>query len=358
MLVPYRQNHIYQYQPVRRAAYAGGLGVAASYIPRGYGMAKGIYNWYRNRAPMHGPAPRSKPLMIQAKGYGVKRRHLKPRAKGRGLKSQVKNIQRQMKSERGILIWRSKDCAPINSTVSNAAYSEYSINTVGNIETALANLRYYDPSDPATLITAAAATGTFYKSFLMKSMYGILELTNNYQVPVNVRVYICGVKDDTSITPNTAFETGLADVGNPDVTSPLCYPTDSPQFNELWRIIKSVDKKLMPGRKMSCSHSVKNINYDPSLTDSHSLTYQTRYKSFVFYVRIVGVEGHDTTVTTEQGTLAAGVDVELRKTFTVEYDAGADIKTIVLADTSDTSFTNSGVVSNMPVSDNQAYSIA
>lgn len=324
-------------------------------------MGHTIYKLASRRFKKKAPASalsRRKPYVRRRPGK--RRAYVKSRGKGKvaKLSNQIRNINRSLKSERGVLIWRAKDCASINSTVSNVAYQQYSINTTGNMETCLANLRYYNPSDPANLVTASAATGTFYKSFLFKSMYAILELSNNYQVPCNVRVYILRVKDDTSITPSTAFEDGLADVGNPDNTSPLCYPTDSPQFNEMWRIVKSVDKKLLPGRKMSCSYSVRNINYDPSLTDSHNLSYQTRYKAFAFYVRIVGVEGHDTAVTTEHGTLAAGVDVELRKTFTVEYDAGADIKTIVLADTSDTSFTNSGVVSSMPVADNIAYSIA
>jgi len=357
MIIPYR--HERQMHPWRRGLqYGVGFAGTSAAIPRVYNAARAMYNWYNRPRQSSALVPVRMVKAVPVKGYGKARKKLKPMSKGKSLKKQVKNIQQSLKSERGILIWRAKDCAALNSTISNVAYAEYSINNLSNMETCLANLRYYNPSDPATLVTASAATGSFYKSFLFKSIYALIDLTNNYQIPCTVRVYVCQVKDDTNITPNTAFENGLADVGNPDNTSPLCFPTDSPQFTEMWRILKTVDRKLLPGRKMTVSHSVKNIQYDPSLSDSHTSAYQTRYKPFVFYVRICGVEGHDTTVTTEHGTLAAGVDVEVRKTFTVEYDAGADIKTIVLADASDTSFTNAGVVSSMPVSDNIGYSIA
>jgi len=274
------------------------------------------------------------------------------------LSKRLSNVERKVRASQGILTYRYKNDFALNSTIGNTVYAFYSVNNVSNMELALAQLRYYDISTPATLVNADGTSGSFLKKFLFKNIYGSLTLRNNYQVPAKVTVYIIRVKDDTSISASTAFTNGLADIGNPSSTSPLVYPTDSGQFNQMWRIMKTCRATLAPGKSMTALGSVKDVMYDPSLTDSHALEYQTRNKMFGFLVRLEGIVGHDTTVATEQGVLPCGVDIDQRYTMTIHYDAGADIKYIHVVDASDTAFTNAAVVSSQPVSDNIGYSIA
>lgn len=255
----------------------------------------------------------------------------------------------------GTHIERTRDTGRVVGSVNNIGQNSYDLSTVTTIESVLANLRYYNPSAPATLTTASGTTGTYQKEFLIKRNYAKFFCRNNYQVPCEVSLYLVVPKEDTSITPLTAFQNGLADVGNPSSTSPLVYPSDSPQFMDLWKIVKTKKAYLLPGKSCQITHSTKSFQYDPSLVDSHSLTYQSRYGSMAILVRVEGPLGHDTTAN-EQGSLVATLDYQIEKVIEIKYSAGADIKYIISNDNSNT-FTNGGVVSNMPVSDNQQYSI-
>ena len=70
-----------------------------------------------------------------------------------------------------------------------------------------------------------------------------------------------------------------------------------------------------------------------------------------------GVVAHDSSVDTEQGLMGAALDVERRRVYNVEYNAGTNIRYTYVANTYD-AFTNVPQVSNKPASDNQTYAIA
>lgn len=332
-------------RPVRRGLkkyeMAGGAlaGVASM-------AARQALNWYGR--------PRQTQTTVKS-GYRPRRGYV-PRKK-KTLKKQVKELKRYAEADMGTHIYRHKGTTIRSSAVGFMNLT--SLTGVNNsaIESAMAGLRYYDPASPATLVTAAAASGTYQKEFLVKRQYSKYLAVNNYQVPAMVTLYVCVPKSDTSLSPQTTFTNGLADVGNPTSSSPLVYLTDSPQFNDLWRIAKSKKAVLQPGESMMVSYSCKEYMYDPSLVDSHSEAYQSRFGAHTLTVRIEGVLGHDSAAA-EYGTLQASVDVQEDRVFEIHYAAGADIKTVVINDVSDTSFTNGGVVSNKPVSDNQSYSVA
>lgn len=360
-----------RFNPIRAVAPYAALGALSPYIYKQWtgkvptlpslSLAKKMYNGYKTYPKQtFKPKDSAKTMTTNASSGRILK---KKKSVGNIKKPTVKTLAKAVKklriateSDQGVLTYRWRQTYRCLSSVNGQSLTNVPILLNGVLETILAQLRYYNPSTPTTLVTADGASGTFMKDFTFDKIYTSIVCRNNYQVPVKVRVYLCKVKDDTSIEPTTAFSNGLADIGNPSSTSPLVYLTDSPQFTDLWKIHSSEIAQLQPGEEMKMSYTVPTFQYDPSLVDSHNQAYQTRYHGCVFVVRTEGVLGHDTSAD-QQGTLAAGVDIQMDRTFVVKYSAGADIEYLVVNDESDT-FTNGGVTSQKPIPDNIAYSVS
>lgn len=246
------------------------------------------------------------------------------------------------------------------ASVGKCDHYEWDANGAVNLEASVANLRYYDPSAPATLTTANASTGSYSRQVHFKNIYSRMDVMNNYQIPCKVKIYLVKPKGDTTILPLTYYENGITDQvisgGNRETAG--IFLTDIDVFNEQYSAKVMKDVILQPGASISVSHSSGSFDYDPSLFDSHTLYYQTKFKNFHWIIRIEGLIGHDTTVSTEVGILQAGVDVNHYEKYEIVYDAGVNLNDIYVSDNRDTSFTNGGVVSNKPIADNQSYSVA
>lgn len=335
------------YSAVRTATSFYGALQAARYMMGKYAPSekdlKFIYN-YAKRSTMSrsgNKGPYKRPTLRRKKG----------------LKNQVKELKRLAESDMGTHIDRVRETdRTLVASVNQKQFAQANLINCSKIETALSNLKYYDPTAPTTLVTASAASGSFQKEFLVETAHCKFHFRNNYQIPARVCVYICRPKSDTSIGPFSAFTSGLTDVGGPSATSPLVYPTDSEQFNDLWTSVKTKKVLLQPGSEFSMTHSAKSFQYDPSYFDSHNLEFIKKYGACAILISVEGVIGHDTTAD-EQGTLLAGIDWYTDCTYKIKYAAGADIKQVVVTNNSD-SFTNGPVISNKPVSDNQNYSVA
>lgn len=320
---------------------------------------------YRNRNAIAGT------LATAAGSYGVRRaltkapasrnvrylrKPMKKPTKKAPLSKRVKSLEQSHRDTMSKVIYKVDDKDTLRCSASQAIYGYKDACGTSHMELAIAQCRYFDPSNPGTLITASLATPT-YKQNILISVSSQMVITNNYQVPCVVTYGVAFNKEDTSITPNVARTNGLTDVGNPDNTSVLVSYKDSPQFRDLWRV-KLKSKLLKPGQSIVCKHFQKGFTYDPSLLDSHAQTYQRRFKSAVFIYRCQGVLGHDSSVASEQGIMPAGIDVHIRSVYIVTYDSGgASVRTIVLNEGSSQSFTN-GAVTSQVVVDNQSYSIA
>lgn len=303
----------------------------------------------RGRGTYGKPKPRRKPMK------GRRRRPVKKALQS--LNKRVSTLSRQQKTSMGELIFHDRQTYAAKSAVNQQVHQlGYAVRTT-ELESVLAQLRFFDIAAPATLVNASGAVGTYSREYLFKTIYSRLEFMNNYQIPCKVTIYVCCPKEDTSITPTTAFTDGLADQGNPASTSPMVHLTDSIQFTRLWRICKRKSRVLMPGRRLTLSMSVKDIMYDPSLVDSHALIYQPKYRSYQFVVRVEGVIAHDSAVATEQGFAAAGGDFSVHTKYVVRYEAGTDLKYIHINDGADT-FTNGALVSEAPIADNIGYSVS
>lgn len=359
--------------PRRRMRGPSDASMRGIFGPAEYSRLAGNANWAFSRANNARISSRNRTLrtggmIAAATGAAAAAYRYFRRGKGRAVaprrirnstrvpNNRLKKVEQKLRNMESELTYRTIDATPLKPAQNVVEYGDYIANDVNQIEAALANLRYYDPSNPGTLITASGATGTFSRFYKVKT-YMKITIRCNYQVPCLINVYKYAVKTDTSIPPTTALTNGLADVGNPSATSTVVYPSDSSQLGDLWRLIESKKMLLKPGQEVSFAISFPEITYDPSIYDSQAIAYQKRNHCCAFLVRAQGVPSHDSSTSTQYGISGAGVDILQKKVLKITYDSGGpSIETIVVSDSLDTQ-TASAVVSQ-PVVDNQAYSIA
>lgn len=275
------------------------------------------------------------------------------------LQKQVKELKKLVVSDQAYHTYKYFTTFVCTSAVAKCSHTNVAINPVTFIETFCSQLRYYDPSAPGTLVTAAAGTGTYSRLVHFKNIYSKLELRNSYQVPCRVKVYLCKAKADTAISPLSYYTDGITDqvISGGDATTPGIHLTDIDTLTEQFSIKCLKDVILDTGASCSVSASTGTFDYDPALVDTHALTYQKKYKSITFVIRVEGVIGHDTAAA-EYTNTASGVDVIQSIVANIVYDAGVNLNDIYIQDARSASFTNAGVVANKPVSDNQSYSVA
>lgn len=311
------------------------------YGKKAYGFISGSYR------PQYGSSTtRTKKRMSyrQYKKTGYKPRYRKKpyTATSSRLQKQLTSLQKKVANNEGHLIYKNRQSdRNVSTAINECNYLNVSAFDRTLIETVIANLRYFNPAVPATFTTVDFTSGTQYKSLQIKA-YSKITLRNNYQVPVKVSLYLVIPRKDTSIASKTSIENGLTDIGLTNgQLDPLVYPSDSPHFNDLWKIVKKKQIILQPSQQCYMNNSkVPWFSYDPSYSDSHSLTYQSRWFAHQYLIRVEGVIGHDSAVATEYGVLQAGVDAMTDTIVQVRYSAGADIKYMITADDSAAAFTN------------------
>lgn len=274
------------------------------------------------------------------------------------LSKRVSTISKELKGDQSILEYHYRSSGRQLVSVAQMAFNSLESVNVVKMESALGQLRFFNPAAPGTLTTADGSTGTYAREYMFKTIYSNIAIYNNYQVPVKVRLYCLSPKLSTSTAPETAFTNGLTDAGNPSSTSPAIYPTDSQEFTDTYSILTSKMVVLQPAQSMSMSKSFKDVGYCPQIYDSDTSTYQKRYKNLVWATRIEGILGHDTAAN-QQTLVAAGIDFLFHAKFVIQYESGgAALKTIYVNENCPTSFTNGGVLSEKPIADNIGYSVA
>lgn len=295
---------------------------------------------------------------IKTKSTTKSKRKAKSTAPVKGkIGKEIRQIKKQLKSDQAYHTFKTSNVDYVNAsegTCSHIMIGGYS-NT--QLETACSYLRYYDPSVPGTLVTAAGGTGTYNRDIHFNSVHGSINVRNNYQIPARVKIYVLSVKSDTHIEPLTYYSDGVTDqvVTGGSVNAPDLYLTDIDLLTEQWKVKCLKSKLLQPGQELTAYHVAKSFDYNPAMVDSHNVQYQKKYKAFRFIVRVEGALGHDT-VQNEQGLLQSSVDVQFTMVYKITYDAGVNLNDISIVDNRNT-FTTAGVVSNKPVSDNQQYSV-
>lgn len=226
-----------------------------------------------------------------------------------------------------------------------------------DIETAMANMRYYDAGTNA-LVTANPAVGTYQRDISV-AIFRKFMVKNNYLVPVQVQIFSCTPKDSTDTTPKTAYENGLFDQGNPTNNSPLVFFSDSKVLSDLWKLKLAGSKILKPGGVMFAKSVQKEFQYKFALNDTHNYQYDKDQGGHAWFIRVVGTLAHDSVnASTEQGICRSGVDWMCDVTYKFKYDAGKDLDDISLNDVSNGFTTANGDVQTVrPVADNQTKAI-
>lgn len=297
-----------------------------------------------------------------SKNKSNRKKKMRPKTPVKVLAKQVKAIQKSIATVKSRHIYKKSLLGNALSLVGRCNHVSLPANFTTYDEQFCANLRFFDPANPGTLVTANPNTGTYARDITFKNVYAKLHLRNNYQVPARIKVYLCKVKVDTSDSVVTTYTSAIADQvinASVDETDMLIHITDVARVKDMWEVDCVLDRVLEPGQEASVSHSTGPYDFDPSHVDQFSDTYQKAFKAFEFVLRVEGVLGHDTTVTTEQTTMLAGVDIERLWKVDIEYNAGgADLDDIYISEGRAQAFSNAGVVSLKPVADNISYSLA
>lgn len=332
-----------KYRKGYAASLASGIKAGVKYAP----YVKSAYKLYKNSV-------KKKSVKAPVKAIVYKKRVVKKS----NLNKRLNKLSKEVKRNRSHHTYRLRVTDACLSSANQQGFLSNGLLQDTYFDNAVAALRFFDPSNPATLVTADLGTSTYQQDINFIKSSVTYTVRNNYQVPCYIRVFLCIPKVDTSLSPGTCFTSGLADQGNPSTTNPRLYLTDSDLFDDIWKIHSSKKMLLMPGRQISLSYSApRSFEYDPSLIDSHPSSYMRQYFACSSFVQVSGVVGHDTSLD-EQGTLAAGVDIMADITFKIEYNSGGAVLNDFTVSNASNSFTNGPVVSAAPVADNQNYSVS
>lgn len=322
---------------------------------------RAAYNRYA--APAAAAAPAARAASAPRK-TGRRRRPRMPKKKGikkdvKQLKKQVKQLRQMDDNTSGTMVYRSLGAKAIISAVNHQKIETDGLFGKTLIETALAQCKFYDPSNPATLVTGSQVAGTYARNCLIQSATSKCTFRNNYQVDCDVTCYLCEVKDDTDHTPAAAWTSGVADQAYGTVTTNTDlgnYPSDYDLVKDLWKLKVVYKAQMRPGERAVVSHTSKDIEYSPSTVDEHALEYQREYKAYMFMFVVRGPISHDTIVADQVTYTQGGIDIFTEQSLKIKYNAGIDLSYIYVNDTSASGFTNAAVCSNQPVADNQAFS--
>lgn len=332
----------------------------------GYGRQSTLEYWTKQLAALLKAQVISQTIYRNAMGGGVtqrrsavKRANVSTKPKSAAVKAnakKIKSIQKQLRVDMSTHTVKNIEAFTVSAVQNENTMLRHAAHDSNTIEAALAGLRYFNPSNPGSLTTASGATGTYSRQFLFKKNFTSIHLKSNYMVPVNCKVYACVPKNDTSISPITAYTNGLLDQNGPDPNHPDMYLSDSDQFNELWRIEKTTSRLLLAGQSMTVSHKIPDFEYDPSDLDSHALTNQRSFKAITWVVRVVGEPGHDSATLTQQGLARGGVDFVVRTKLVINYDSGTNLNDYTVVNDLDTMTANERQA--QVVVDNQSYLVS
>jgi len=266
----------------------------------------------------------------------------------------VKCLRQETNAALGMMTYRQSNTQQVLAANTQANAADIGQITTSLLENVLNNLKYFNPATPGTLTTASGSAGTYQRDILFKFIQQKVTVRNNYQTDINVRIYRCTPKTDTSDTPSQTWTAGIADQSNAvSYGTPNQYPTDYQLFNDVWASSVVLDTTLSPGQSAKFSNIAKDVEYDSAITDASTLAYQKKNKSCIFLAHVMGTLGHNTTGSTV-GILPAGLDIHIQRIMKVQYNAGININFLILSD--QTGVPEIGAVqSHQPASDNLFY---
>lgn len=319
---------------------------------------RSAYNTYRTYAPVVRYAGKTARQLYNATGKPKTAKSTKSLRGSRKvpLKTKVNKLVRDVKAKTSTSTFIYGTAGTLRSSVATTNQVGVDFWTAANCQTAMSQLRYFNPSAPATLITGDPSAGTYDSNYRFRSGEFRMSCRNSYNVPVKVTIYCCTPRYKTSSTPTSLYASGLTDKNvSTNQASPLLKLKDSDDVTKNW-VVKSRTKLLKVGQTLTMVKRIKPFVFNPSDYDTDTTVYQKRWQAGQWVIHVQGVIGHDTAVSTEQTFTEAGIDYDATRRVVLEYDAGGVIlNDIYLSDAYDTAFTNSGVV-GQPAQDSYPYS--
>lgn len=223
---------------------------------------------------------------------GLKRKRPRKRVSGRvsrvsktvaKLSKKVSSLSSHVNQALSVLIHRELTSQRI-SPAADQGYSGSLVCTKSQIETGMAQAKFYDPTTPGTLITADLSTGLYARDITCKGSIRRI-IRNNSSQPVYVDVYVFKCKDDSGTAVGAAWDAGLTDCSNG--TSALWSmrsPFDSDLVPSLWSQAKKVSKFLQPGQQITVGHSTPTFKYNPANKDVDTDEYQRSFYTCEVFV--------------------------------------------------------------------------
>jgi hypothetical protein len=301
------------------------------YTPSGYKRKRKALRSFR-KMPTYGKRKR---YYRKKRSYSKKRRRkstyrrgAKRRCISRSVRSQLRTLKKAVESDMATLVYKRIAAAQVSSAVAGVNYGTYEANNKTKIESVLAKVYEYDTTT-GNMSTVDFTAGTAMKEIQFTGVYSKVVVRNNYLKPARVSLYVVAPKGETSVLPMTAISNGLTDMSNATSADPMIYPSDSPQFRDLWKIKVRKDFYLTTGKSAVLSWSTKGFQYDPSFADSHNLEYQPRWKGHCYLIRVEGVPSSGTGGT---GLSDAQVDCIFETHYKLKYPGGADFERLELSD--------------------------
>lgn len=318
---------------------------------------------YRNRGRIQRAAKFAAKRMSR-KRKAPSRRKATPRRNTQKNKQQDKRLaklSKQLEQSTGHMTYRKLDVLQALFLTNKQKVAALSPSSISILETVLGQCKYFDPSTPGTLITASQVAGSYSRTSHFDSVTCNVQMRNNYQSDILLKLYLCTNRDDTNTAAGTAWTNAIADnaYGSVNSTDDLGqYPSDYPLLTDLYNVKKVLTKTLKAGQTCSYFHSTGPFDYDSATADSHALAYQRQYKSFQFLVVIRGALAHDTTIANQVGTIDGGCDIKYDTVFKVSYSTGGPSLKYIYVSDGTVNPSNQFVQTHQPVADNQGYSIA
>jgi len=309
---------------------------AYSYGERENSLRKGGYGLGRSLVPRI-----SRMSSRTGRGSTITRSRRRPTTRGRRVTRKRKRYAPKSRAMRKL----AKKVNRISQTINNSTYIIKS-RVFHSANVSAVNQINYKISDiwDKTLLTSEFSTVPFFDiasggtgaivsedlnnvSVSKRHYYSIFAKTlvrNNANMPVKVTVYCLKPKKDHNVTPTSAMVLGYPDVGlSGVVTAPMTWPTMSPDFRHLWKIVGKREMFLLPGGQFSLKKTIGRFSVNFANLVDHPDEYQNNIGTAMWMYRVEGPVVNACPGSGTMGTTLAGVNILEKRQVTLNYDGGA-----------------------------------
>ena len=260
------------------------------------------------------------------------------------LKKKVRSLNTRVEALNGEMIYRAMGYTLIESAQNNCSLFQNYVGDKAFVQDSLAELRYYDPQNPSALVNTTFLAGAYSKTITIMSMGLKIRMKANYRVGFRYEAWLVKPRVAGADNAGTDWATWSQDAvygqANAEI-NPNCYPTDIRALMLAWNFKLLKRGEIQPGKSLSLSYyDNKPWTFNDSYIEDAALEFQRNLHCAGILVRLTGPIAHDTTTSSLLGRSRIAAVCECTAHIKMKYDAGADIKYVVINDTPST-FTDS-----------------